>query len=130
MKKQLEKIIFLTTKPFDRGVIKRDYTTNSNYSDLETTSGRMSFIGHKKDYEKCMVWLKETDMYDLLDEVHIFDRYHKNGEDMVEKVTPMNHEFMQKIVIKEKYKHCWWNGEVYGGRLDPEYALDPFNKRF
>jgi len=126
----LEKIIFLTSKPFERAKAVQDYATVSYFSDSETTSGQMSFIGHRKDYEKCMIWLKEMDMYDLLDEVYIFDRYHKNGDDMVEKVIPMNHDFMQKIVIKEKYKHCWMGGEVYGGHLEAKYALDPLNERF
>lgn len=128
--KPLEKIILITSKPFDTPTRRQDSATGEYYTDTEATYGNMSFVGHRKDYEKCIIWLKEIDMYDRLDEVYIFDRYHKNGDDMVEKVIPMNHEFMQKIVIKEKYKHCWMGGTVYGGHLEPKYALDPLNERF
>ena len=66
----------------------------------------------------------------MIDEVYIMDRFHIDGEDMIESVEEKLHEFSYTIELKEKYKHCWWGGEVMGCRLFSEYALDPDNKRW
>ena len=62
------------------------------------------------------------------DEIYIYDRYHKNGDDMIKRSTMMLHEFSYTITIKKEYEHCWWNGEVAGCKLFDEYAFDPKNK--
>ena len=127
--KKLEKIIIVTSGPLKSA--KRSYDNIGNsYMDTCNTTGKLIFLGDKKKYERMKKWMKEIDQWKNMDEVYIFDRFHKNGEDMVKRATQKLHEFSYVITLKEEYKECWWNGEVSGCRLYPEFALDPKNERW
>lgn len=126
----LEKIIIATSTPFETAAT--GYTNyGQSFADTRTTTGKLTFVGTRKDYDKFITFLKEADMYDMLDEIYIYDRFHVSGEDMIEKVLPTGkHDFSQVIKLKEKFKKCWWNGEVEGCRLFSEFAFDPQNELF
>lgn len=128
--KPLEKIIIASSKPFDAPKAVLDSSTNSYYSDYETTTGYLAFIGNKKKLKDFEKFMKKRNLWEMIDELYIYDRYHINGNDMVESIKQIRHEFNCEIKIKEEYKHCWFNGNVYGCKLWEEYALDPYNKRF
>jgi len=127
---KLEKIIVITSKPFEVAASKLDPATDSYYSDTETTTGKLVFIGHKDKLDACLEWLKEVGQYDKIDELYIFDRYHISGEDMIESYYEKMHEYNLEITIKDKFKECWWNGNPKGCQLFKEYALDPNNERW
>ena len=124
----LQKIVIAVSKPFDIGVTKTDASTGYNYQDIDQTTGKMIFIANKKKYDQWQMWMKENDQWDEVDEIYIYDRFHKSGEDMIERCSMMLHEFSHTITLKEKFKHCWWNEEVSGCKLFEEHALDPYNK--
>lgn len=126
--KNLEKIVIVVSKPLEISVMKDDPSTGLKFADNDTKTGKMIFISNKEKYDQFLVWMKENEQYDEIDEIYIFDRYHKSGEDMIERVTMMMHEFSHAITLKEKFKKCWFNGEVSGCKLFSEYALDPENK--
>lgn len=126
----LEKIIVITSQPFERNAIKLDSATGENYSDYETATGKLVFIGNKDKLDACLEWLKEVGQYDKIDELYIFDRYHISGEDMIESYYEKMHEYNLEITIKEKFQECWWNGNPKGCQLFREYALDPDNERW
>lgn len=126
---KLEKIIIVTSRPLRSMKQSEDNMGNRYMDDCEVT-GKLIFIGDKKKYERMKKWMKEIDQWKNMDEVYIYDRYHKNGEDMIKRATQKLHEFSYTITLKDEYKKCWWNGEVSGCRLEPEFALDPDNKRW
>ena len=74
--------------------------------------------------------MKENEQWEMIDEIYIYDRYHVDGNDMVESVTERKHEFSCDINLKKEYEQCWFNKKVSGCKLWSEYALDPENKRF
>ena len=127
---KLEKIIVITSQPFEVAASKLDPATDSYYSDAETTTGKLVFIGHRDKLDACLEWLKEVGQYDKIDELYIFDRYHISGEDMIESYYEKMHEYNLEITIKDKFKECWWNGNPKGCQLFREYALDPNNERW
>jgi hypothetical protein len=127
--KKLEKIIIVTSKPLRSMKQTEDNMGNRYVDDCEVT-GKLIFIGDKKKYERMVKWMKEIGQWDNMDEVYIYDRYHKNGDDMVKRATMKLHEFSYVITLKDEYKECWWGGEVSGCRLHPEFALDPRNERW
>ena len=124
----LEKIVIAVSKPLNVSVRKDDAATGSSYSDIESTTGKMIFLSDKDKYHQFEAWMKQNGQWDEVDEIYIFDRYHKNGEDMIERASMMMHEFSHLITLKEEFKKCWFNGEVSGCKLYSEYALDPENK--
>tara|TARA_Y100000004_G_scaffold126789_1_gene142733 strand:- start:6024 stop:6413 length:390 start_codon:yes stop_codon:yes gene_type:complete len=128
--KPLEKIIIAVSKPFDAPKSVLDPATNCHYSDYETITGKLMFIGDKKKYNRFKDFMKKNEQWDMIDEIYIYDRYHKNGNDMVESVIQRKHEFSCDINLKKEYEQCWFNKKVSGCKLWPEYALDPYNKRF
>jgi len=128
--KPIEKIIVITSKPFEAAATKLDLATDSHYADAETTTGKLVFIGNKDKLDACLEWLKEVGQYDKIDELYIFDRYHKSGEDMIESYYEKMHEYNLEITIKDKFQECWWNGNPKGCQLFREYALDPDNERW
>ena len=127
--KKLEKIIIITSKPLRSTKQTEDNMGNRYVDDCDVT-GKLIFLGDKKKYEKMVKWMKSIDQWKNMDEVYIFDRFHKNGEDMIERATMKLHEYSYIITLKEKYKECWFNGEVSGCMLWKEHALDPENKRW
>lgn len=124
----LEKIVIAVSGPLNVGVTKIDAATGHNFQDIDQKTGKMVFLANKQKYDQWEIWMKENDQWDEVDEIYIFDRYHKNGEDMIERCSMMLHEFSHTITLKEKFKKCWFNGEVKGCQLWKEYALDPENK--
>ena len=126
----LEKIIVITSKALTGSVSRYDPATYSSYSDVTDRTGTMVFVADKKKYKRFNKWIKKMEQEHMIDEVYIMDRFHIDGEDMIESVEEKLHEFSYTIELKEKYKHCWWGGEVMGCRLFSEFALDPDNKRW
>ncbi len=124
----LEKIVIAVSKPLEVAVMKDDAATGSRYQDSETTTGKMIFLSNKDKYEQFQAWMKLNDQWDEVDEIYIYDRYHKSGEDMIERASMMLHEFSHSITLKDKFKECWFNGEVSGCKLYSKHALDPKNK--
>mgnify|MGYP003140604330 CR=1 FL=1 len=128
--KPLEKIIIASSVPLNTPKTAYDPMLRKYYSDYATTTGYLAFIGNKEKLNRFKEFMKKRNAWEMIDELYIYDRYHKNGNDMVESVKELRHEFNCRIEIKKEYKHCWFNEEVYGCKLWPEYALDPNNKRF
>lgn len=126
---KLEKIIICVSKPMFRLKQTQDNMGHVCMDDSEV-SGKMIFIANKEKYERWKRWMDQQDQWKNMDEVYIYDRFHISGEDMIERSTMMLHEYSYTITLKEKFKECWWNGEVSGCRLHPEFALDPDNKRW
>ena len=126
--KNLEKIVILVSKPIQISVTKKDVGTGAYYQDLDTRTGKMIFVGDFAKYQRMIEFMKDNGQWNEIDELYIYDRYHKNGDDMIKRSTMMLHEFSYTITIKKEYEHCWWNGEVAGCKLFDEYAFDPKNK--
>tara|TARA_R100001443_G_scaffold100410_1_gene107814 strand:- start:304 stop:747 length:444 start_codon:yes stop_codon:yes gene_type:complete len=126
---KLEKIIIVTSRPFNRLKQKEDNMGNS-FVDDHSVTGKMMFIGNKEKYNDFKEWMKEIGEWDNVDELYIYDRYHKSGHDMIEKTSMKLHKYCYSITLKDEYKECWFNGEVSGCKLWNEDALDPDNKRW
>tara|TARA_R110002020_G_scaffold466850_1_gene689876 strand:+ start:759 stop:1211 length:453 start_codon:yes stop_codon:yes gene_type:complete len=124
----LEKIVIAVSGPLEVPTMKDDPATGSRYSDSETRVGKMIFLADKEKYDQWEIWMKENDQWDEVDEIYIYDRYHKNGEDMIQRASMMLHEFSHTITLKDKFKECWFDGQVSGCKLWDEHALDPKNK--
>jgi len=124
----LEKIVIAVSGPLNVGVTRTDASTGYNYQDIDQTTGKMVFLANKEKYDQWEIWMKENDQWDEVDEIYIYDRYHKSGEDMIERCSMMMHEFSHTITLKDKFKKCWFGGEVKGCKLWTEHALDPENK--
>ena len=126
---KLEKIIIAVSKPLFQLKKTQDNMGNITVDDKEV-AGQMIFIANKEKYERWKRWMDQQDQWENMDEVYIYDRIHISGEDMIERATMTLHEFSYTITLKEKFKKCWFNGEVGGCKLWQEYALDPYNKRW
>ena len=101
----LEKIVIAVSKPLNVSVKKDDAATGSSYSDIESTTGKMIFLSDKDKYHQFEAWMKQNGQWDEVDEIYIFDRYHKNGEDMIERASMMMHEFSHLITLKKNLKN-------------------------
>lgn len=124
----MEKIVVAVSGPLDIPKSRLDHVTGSTYSDLETVTGKMMFIANKDRFTRWKYWMKENEQWNEIDEIYVFDRYHKSGDDMIKRCSMHLHEFSWSITLKDEFKECWWNGEVSGCRLFPEFALDPDNE--
>lgn len=124
----LEKIVIAVSGPLNIGVTKIDSSTGYNFQDIDQTTGKMVFLANKAKFDQWKIWMKENDQWNEVDEIYIYDRYHKSGEDMIERCSMMLHEFSHTITLKDKFKECWFGGEVKGCKLWNEHALDPENK--
>ena len=124
----MEKIVVAVSGPLDIGKSRLDHVTGSTYSDLETVTGKMIFIANKDRFTRWETWMKENDQWNEIDEIYVFDRYHKSGDDMIQRCSMHLHEFSWSITLKDEFKECWWNGEVSGCQLFSEFALDPDNE--
>ena len=112
----LQKIVIAVSKPLEVPKTIHDHSTNSTFQDLDSVTGKMIFIANKERFIRWKTWMKEN------------DQFHKSGEDMIERCSMMLHEFSHTITLKDKFKQCWFQGEVSGCQLFPEFALDPENK--
>ena len=124
----LQKIVIAVSKPLEVPKTIHDHSTNSTFQDLDSVTGKMIFIANKERFIRWKTWMKENDQWNEIDEIYVFDRFHKSGEDMIERCSMMLHEFSHTITLKDKFKQCWFQGEVSGCQLFPEFALDPENK--
>ena len=127
--KKFEKIIIVTSKGLTSNKQYQDNMGNSFTDDCDVR-GKMIFLADKKKYEKFKKWMKSIDQWKNMDEVYIFDRFHKNGDDMIKRATMKLHEYSWTITLKEEYKKCWFNGEVSGCQLWREHRIDPDNKQW
>ena len=90
--KKFEKIIIVTSKGLTSNKQYQDNMGNSFTDDCDVR-GKMIFLADKKKYEKFKKWMKSIDQWKNMDEVYIFDRFHKNGDDMIKRATMKLHEF-------------------------------------
>jgi hypothetical protein len=126
---KLEKIIIVTSKNL-KSIKRYQDSMGRAYTDDCDVAGKLIFLADKKRYEKFNEWMKEVGQWENMDEVYIFDRYHKNGDDMIERASMKLHEYSWTITLKDKYKECWFGGEVSGCQLWKEHRLDPKNIRW
>ena len=121
----LEKIIIAVSKPLDVPKTMYDRATHSTYQDSNNVTGKMIFIANKERFQKFEQWMKENGQWDEIDEIYIYDRFHKTGDDMIKRTSMQRHEFSWVITLKDKFKECWFHGEVSGCKLWTEHAYDP-----
>tara|TARA_R100000781_G_scaffold63337_1_gene40195 strand:- start:2009 stop:2470 length:462 start_codon:yes stop_codon:yes gene_type:complete len=126
--KYLEKIIIAVSKPLIISESKLDSDMNKYYKDSNSVVGKMIFIANKEKYERWLEWMELNDQNKEIDEIYIYDRFHIDGNDMIERSSIMLHEFSYAITLKDKYKKCWFNQEINGCKLYREFAIDPFNE--
>tara|TARA_R110000851_G_C13073102_1_gene565052 strand:+ start:437 stop:874 length:438 start_codon:yes stop_codon:yes gene_type:complete len=124
----LEKIVIAVSGPLEIPKSFKDLSTGSTYSDSESVTGKMTFIANKDTFTRWETWMKENDQWDEIDEIYVFDRFHKSGDDMIKRCSMHLHEFSWSITLKDEFKECWFGGEVSGCKLWNEHALDPENK--
>ena len=124
----LEKIVIAVSGPLDIPKTMYDSVTNSTYQDSKNVTGKMIFLANKEKFQQWEKWMHENGQHSEIDEVYIYDRFHKSGVDMIERCSMHLHEFSWSITLKDKFKECWFNGEVQGCKLWNEHALDPENK--
>ena len=122
-----EKIIIAVSKPIFK-LKKKEDNMGHVFMDDDETVGKMIFIADKKKYQEWCLWMKENKQWEQMNEIYIYDRTHVSGEDMIERATMMLHKYSYVITLKDKFKKCWFNGEVDGCKLFPEHAIDPENK--
>lgn len=127
---KLEKIIIVTSKGLTGMSKKYDIGTQTSYQDDSEVSGKLVFLADKVKFNEWKCWMKEVGQWDNVDEVYIYDRYHKNGDDMIKRATQKLHKYSYAITLKPEYKECWFNGEVTGCKLWYEFGLDPHNIRW
>ena len=127
---KLEKIIIVTSKSLDITKSYNDMQTKTSYMDSATRTGKLIFLADNQKLKEFESWMKEVGQWNNVDEIYIYDRYHKTGHDMIKKAKMKRHKYSWKIDLKPEYEKCWFNGEVSGCKLWSEHALDPKNERF
>lgn len=127
---KLEKIVIVTSKAMNTMKSYNDMATGTSYMDDATTTGKLVFLADSQKLKEFEDWMVEVGQSDNINEIYIFDRYHKNGDDMIKRATQKRHKYSYAITLKPEYEKCWYNGEVTGCNLWHEYRLDPKNERF